>query len=149
MSLGVAEQTFGGATPVQTARFDQVFQRGIAEGDSFFANWADFPSVLALDDRRLVAHWLWKVSGDTYGYHVRTARSVDGGRTWSAQATLHTDTSATEHGFVSWVPEGAGLRDPEGSQRVTKKDLYSPSLRAKRSNPVWRKPLWIASLRSQ
>ena len=78
----------------------------IAEGDSFFANWADFPSVLALDDRRLVAHWLWKVSGDTYGYHVRTARSADGGRTWSAQATLHMDTSATEHGFVSLVGTG-------------------------------------------
>jgi hypothetical protein len=78
----------------------------IAEGDSFFANWADFPSVLPLDDRRLVAHWLWKVSGDTYGYHVRTARSVDGGRTWSPQATLHADTSATEHGFVSLVATG-------------------------------------------
>jgi hypothetical protein len=80
----------------------------IAEGDSFFANWADFPSVLALDDHRLVAHWLWKVSGDTYGYHVRTARSVDGGRTWGSQATLHADTSATEHGFVSLVATGDG-----------------------------------------
>ena len=79
----------------------------IAEGDSFFANWADFPSVRPLDDQRLIAHWLWKVSGDTYGYHVRTARSSDGGRTWSLPATLHQDTSATEHGFVSLVSTGA------------------------------------------
>ena len=79
----------------------------IAEGDSFFANWADFPSVRPLDDQHLIAHWLWKVSGDTYGYHVRTARSSDGGRTWSRAATLHQDTSATEHGFVSLVSTGA------------------------------------------
>lgn len=78
----------------------------IAEGDSFFSNWADFPSVRPLDDQRLVAHWLWKVSGDTYGYHVRTARSSDGGRTWSGQTTLHQDTSGTEHGFVSLVSTG-------------------------------------------
>lgn len=79
----------------------------IAEGDSFFANWADFPSVRPLDDQHLIAHWLWKVSGDTYGYHVRTARSLDGGRTWSLATTLHQDTSATEHGFVSLVSTGA------------------------------------------
>jgi len=80
----------------------------IAEGDSFFVNWADFPSVRPFDDKRLVADWLWKVSGDTYGYHVRTARSSDGGRTWSERETLHQDTSATEHGFVSLVSTGRG-----------------------------------------
>ena len=41
MSLGVAEQTFEGATQQQTARFDRVFQRGIAKGDSFFAASGD------------------------------------------------------------------------------------------------------------
>jgi subtilase family serine protease len=41
MSLGVAEQTFGGAAGVQTARFDQVFQKGIAKGDSFFVASGD------------------------------------------------------------------------------------------------------------
>ncbi len=41
MSLGVAEPTFEGATAQQTARFDEVFQKGIAKGDSFFAASGD------------------------------------------------------------------------------------------------------------
>jgi hypothetical protein len=80
----------------------------IAEGDSFFANWADFPSVRPLDERRLIAHWLWKVSGATYGYHVRTASSSDGGRTWSTGRRLHRDETPTEHGFVSLVSSAGG-----------------------------------------
>ena len=42
MSLAAAEQTFGGAAATQTARFDQVFQKGIAKGDSFFGASGDF-----------------------------------------------------------------------------------------------------------
>jgi hypothetical protein len=42
MSLAAAEQTFGGAAAVQTARFDQVFQKGVATGDSFFGASGDF-----------------------------------------------------------------------------------------------------------
>ena len=41
MSLGVSEPTFGGAAGVQTARFDRVFQKGNAMGDSFFAASGD------------------------------------------------------------------------------------------------------------
>ena len=41
MSFGLAEQTFGGAAGVQTARFDTVFQKGIAKGDSFFGASGD------------------------------------------------------------------------------------------------------------
>ena len=41
MSLAAAEQTFGGAAAVQTAGFDQVFQKGIAKGDSFFGASGD------------------------------------------------------------------------------------------------------------
>jgi len=41
MSFGVTEQTFGGASPSQTAKFDAVFQKGIAKGDTFFASSGD------------------------------------------------------------------------------------------------------------
>src|SRR5581483_880306 len=36
MSFGVTEQTFGGAAQQQVAKFDAVFQKGIAKGDTFF-----------------------------------------------------------------------------------------------------------------
>src|ERR1019366_4117605 len=35
MSLAATEQTFGGAAAAQTARFDQVFQAGLAKHDNF------------------------------------------------------------------------------------------------------------------
>jgi subtilase family serine protease len=45
MSFAVTEQTFGGAAPEQTAKFDAVFQKGIAKGDTFFASSGDYGSI--------------------------------------------------------------------------------------------------------
>jgi subtilase family serine protease len=45
MSLAATEQTFGGAGAVQTARFDEVFQKGLARNDNFFAAAGDFGSL--------------------------------------------------------------------------------------------------------
>ncbi len=44
MSFGVTEQSFGGAAATQTAKFDQVFQKGLAKNDNFFASSGDFGS---------------------------------------------------------------------------------------------------------
>jgi hypothetical protein len=73
---------------------------------SWFVNWADFPSVLAVDDNRLVAHWLVRTGPGKYAYHVNVARSSDGGRSWTAPVTLHSDKSESEHGFVSLFAAG-------------------------------------------
>ncbi|HEX5194544.1 MAG TPA: S53 family peptidase [Solirubrobacteraceae bacterium] len=45
MSFGVSEQSFGGAGAVQTAKFDQVFAKGIAKGDNFFSSSGDYGST--------------------------------------------------------------------------------------------------------
>ena len=82
----------------------------VSEGDSFFVNWADFPSVQPLGRDGLVAHWLWRTGADTYAYDVRISVSPDGGRTWSRPKRLHRDASATEHGFVSLAPHEKGAR---------------------------------------
>jgi len=82
----------------------------IAEGDSFFANWADFPTLLLRGGDHLVAHYLWKTGGGTYAYEVRLVQSLDGGRTWSAPVVPHRDGTPTEHGFVSLLPSGDGTR---------------------------------------
>jgi len=82
----------------------------IASGKDFFANWADFPSVTSAGRGRLLAHWAAKSAADTYAYDVRLARSADGGKTWIPMGTAHDDRTATEHGFVSAVPEGGGIR---------------------------------------
>jgi hypothetical protein len=78
--------------------------RTIAEGDHWFVNWADFPSMAAAADGTLAAHWLAKSAPDTYAYDVVLALSQDGGSSWSAPFSPHDDGTPTEHGFVSMVP---------------------------------------------
>ncbi|HEY0171793.1 MAG TPA: sialidase family protein [Pyrinomonadaceae bacterium] len=75
--------------------------RTAAEGENWFVNWADFPSVVELSDGSLAAHWLVKSGSGTYAYDVNVSRSADGGRTWGASVVPHTDRTQTEHGFVS------------------------------------------------
>lgn len=95
--------------------------RTIAEGDQFFVNWADFPSLVELADGRWLVHWPEKVADATYAYHVRLAISRDEGASWDSLGTPHSDASATEHGFVSMVPlddGGAALIWLDGRQMV-------------------------------
>jgi hypothetical protein len=76
--------------------------RTIAEGGDFFVNWADVPSVFALNDGRLAAHWLERNAAGKYAYTVRVSVSSPDRQTWSRPATPHLDATPTEHGFVSW-----------------------------------------------
>lgn len=82
----------------------------VAARDDFFVNWADFPSFVETPDGTWMVHWLERAGAGTFAYHVRVARSSDGGRTWSEAVTPHGDRSPVEHGFVSmvpWQPAGA------------------------------------------
>lgn len=78
--------------------------RTVAAGENWFVNWADFPSVIALQDGSLAAHWLVKSGKGTYAYNVNLSRSKDGGKTWSKPIVPHRDNTETEHGFVSLMP---------------------------------------------
>ena len=80
--------------------------RTIADNRQFFVNWADFPAITALGNGDLAAHWLEREGGGKYAYGVRVVRSTDGGRTWGAPVTPHTDGLAAEHGFVSLWDDG-------------------------------------------
>ena len=73
----------------------------VSEKGGWFVNWADFPSVLAVDDNRLVAHWLVRSGAGRYAYNVQVAQSRNRGRTWTHAGVLHRDSSEAEHGFVS------------------------------------------------
>ena len=100
----------GSGHALRFARWDgQAFSkpRSIHTSDAFFANWADFPSMLQLEDGSLVAHWLEKAATGTYEYDIWMARSTDGGDTWSEPERPHRDGTLSEHGFVSLVRFGA------------------------------------------
>ena len=82
--------------------------RVIAAGRDFFVNWADFPSLIELEDGTWVVHWLEEVAEASYAYHVMISLSHDGGVTWGEAFSPHDDESPTEHGFVSMVPWRGG-----------------------------------------
>jgi len=82
----------------------------IRASDRFFANWADFSSVLPFGDGRLAAHWLEKAASGTYEYDVFVSISEDGGKTWSPGTRPHRDGTLSEHGFVSLVADDKGFR---------------------------------------
>ncbi len=82
--------------------------RTVVARTDLFVNWADVPSVVALSDGSLAAHWLQRSGAETHAYGIRVSRSADGGSTWSAPVTPHGDGTPTEHGFVSLIPEPDG-----------------------------------------
>jgi hypothetical protein len=83
--------------------------RTVASGKGWFVNWADFPSLRALPDGSLAAHWLVRSADARYAYDVHIARSLDGGATWGAAIVPHDDGTPTEHGFASLFPHDGEL----------------------------------------
>lgn len=120
MSLSATEQAFGGAGQTQTAKFDQVFQQGLAKHDNFFAATGDYgsqsstqqdknrnlsnytavgypstsPYVVAVGGTQLQYHWTWDpMSNDP---------STSGYWNWTPGG----DTEAVWN--ESWAPIGTG-----------------------------------------
>ncbi len=83
--------------------------RTVSEGNNWFINWADFPSVEPISDDLWAAHWLVKRDGGTYAYDVAVALSQDRGQSWSEPFTPHRDGTPTEHGFVTLFPWRSGV----------------------------------------
>ena len=90
------------------SEFDEI--RLIAKSKGMFANWADIPSLVKAPSGDLYAHWLNRIGNETYAYGIQIERSIDHGKSWQSLGWLHNDTSATEHGFVSLIPEDRHVR---------------------------------------
>ena len=104
----------------------------VAQGDNWFVNWADFPSVIALKDGILAAHWLVKSGSATYAYNVNIAQSKDSGTSWTTPIVPHRDGTLTEHGFVSLIPLpdgrlGAVWLDGRNMKDMKETDEHAPA----------------------
>ena len=84
----------------------------VVSAKDLFVNWADFPSVVALADGRLLAHWLHKSrTGSKYAYDIQLAASADTGRTWTPTGTPHPADVPVEHGFVTMIARADSSAD--------------------------------------
>lgn len=106
--------------------------RTVSQGENWFVNWADFPSVIVLKDGSLAAHWLVKSGAGAYAYNVNISRSKDGGKTWSKPIMPHRDNTQTEHGFVSLIPLpdgrlGAAWLDGRNMKNMKEGDDHAPA----------------------
>jgi hypothetical protein len=79
----------------------------VAQGNNWFNNWADFPSVV-IQDNNVTGHFLQKSASGTYDYDVKLTMSSDSGKNWIPPFTAHNDGVMAEHGFVSMVPQANG-----------------------------------------
>jgi hypothetical protein len=99
-TLKFAERTASGWSP----------PRSVASGTDLLVNAADVPSVRALADGTLAAHWMQNNGPDPEVYNLLLAWSKDGGTTWSRPTSPHHDGTKTQHGFASLYPvPGGGL----------------------------------------
>jgi hypothetical protein len=110
--LSWQEPTAEGGTALRVSRVDgsQWAQpQTVAQGQNWFVNWADFPSVVPLESSLLIAHWLPLKPDERYAYDIAYSLSDDGGRSWSNTRVLNADAAIAEHGFVSFFEWGTDI----------------------------------------
>jgi hypothetical protein len=85
--------------------------REISRGGNWFVNWADHPSLTALPDGTLLAHWLVNTGRKqgSYGYGIRVARSTDQGATWSTIFEDGMRNVSDYAGFLTFAPGAPGV----------------------------------------
>lgn len=77
----------------------------IISGTNWFVNWADFPQI-AENKGNILTSFLQKSTHGKYTYDIKLNLYNDATKTWKKNFSLHSDGTASEHGFVSIQPYG-------------------------------------------
>lgn len=104
LAMSWVEQKADGAKAFRFAKFDGKSwgnTKTIVAGPQLMLNWADFPTIHALGEGRLAAHWLERPEGAKGAYGIRIAFSKDDGASWKIAFASTRPKSDGYEGFVS------------------------------------------------
>jgi subtilase family serine protease len=142
MSFSVTEQTFGGAAAVQTARFDSVFQAGIAKGDSFFAASGDNGTTGASKQQKMSRPYPFATTGwpGTSPYVTAVGGTqLQFGWTWNPQSdvafTANGDFNAQYFNYA-----------PGGDTNVVWNESWLPAATGGGPSVIYARPSWQSSV---
>ncbi|HEX6451222.1 MAG TPA: S53 family peptidase [Trebonia sp.] len=132
MSFGIAEQTLEGAAASQTAKFDQVFQQGLAKGDNFFSSSGDNGTLGAA-----------KQQGESASYSYPTVG-------WPASSPYVVSVGGTQlmHGWT-WDPtsddpstNGYWNSTPGGNSQAVWNESWAPIGTGGGASAIYSRPSW-------
>jgi len=75
----------------------------ITRGDNWFVNWADFPAI-SENNGNILTYILKKSEASTYAYDIHMYLAGTDENSVNKNFILHSDSTKTEHGFVSMLP---------------------------------------------
>jgi len=104
--LGSWIETIDGHPTIRWARFaagQWSTANTVITSDDILVNWADVPAIAEAGNQIWVA--FPEKNRGREGYHAELVASSDSGKTFFRKGPLHSDSSASEHGFVAFVPE--------------------------------------------
>ena len=79
----------------------------VVSSEHLMVNSADVPSVRAMPDGSLAAHWMQENGPDPEAYDLRVAWSSDG-KGWTAPVAPNRDKTMSQHGFATLFPMADG-----------------------------------------
>src|SRR5689334_12228559 len=138
MSFGVTEQTFGGAAASQTAKFDAVFQRGLAKHDNFFASSGDDGSLGAAKQHKETATYPYP----TVGWPASSPYVVSVGGTQLQSGWTWNPTSNDPYTASGAVNPAYWASTPGGTSEATWNESWGPIGSGGGVSSIYAKPSW-------
>lgn len=138
MSFGVTEQTFGGAAATQTSKFDAVFQKGIAKGDTFFASSGDNGTTGTAKQHKDTATYSYPTDGwPASSPYVTSAGGTQLQYGWTWDPTSDTPFLADGSQNPAYFNYTAG-----GNQNVVWNESWLPAATGGGPSAIYGRPSW-------
>jgi len=138
MSFGVTEETFGGAMAGQTAKFDAVFQKGIAKGDTFFASSGDSGTLGTSKQHKDTTSYAHETSGWPASSPYVTAvggTQLQSGWTWNPTSDVAFNADGSYNpDYFNWTPGGL--------QNVVWNESWLPAASGGGPSVIYPRPSW-------